>query len=162
MTETRRIESVQALPGHRLAISWRDGGNDTVDMTGVVTSVPLFAPLRDEATFSDVRVVAYGSGVEWGNGLDFSADSLAYFADSQRSMTGQDFRRWKQQMGLSLREVADLFGMAPSTMKTYLAPDRELPVAFQMACMAMQRDRDIFLARYRPRRAGRPRKREAA
>jgi hypothetical protein len=158
MIETRRIKSVRALSGHRLAIGWRDGEQDIVDMSGVVNGIPLFAPLKDADAFADVRVVAYGSGVEWGNGLDYSADSLAYFAEGQRRMTGTEFRRCKQQMRLSLREVAGLFGMAPSTMKTYLDPGRELPVAFQIACMAMQRDKDLFLARFRPRHAGRPRR----
>jgi len=162
MTEMRRIAAARALPGYRLTITWQDGGNDIVDLTGVVTTVPLFAALRDEATFADVQVVAYGSGIEWNNGLDYSADSLAHFAESQRCMTGEDFRHWKRDMRLSLREAADLFGMSPSTMKTYLAPERELPVAFQIACLGMRRDQEMFLARYRPRRTGRPAKREAA
>lgn len=153
----RRIRSVSALPGHRLRIRWRDKGEDTVDIIGVVAGNPVFAPLADAAAFADVRVVAYGSGIEWGNGLDYSADFLVILAENQRRMTGDDFRRWKQRMHLSLREVADLFGMATSTIKTYLAADRELPVAFQIACLAMQRDREVLLARYRPRRAGRPR-----
>jgi hypothetical protein len=162
MIELRRIKAVRALPGHQLHVTWRDGNSDSVDMTGVVNHLPLFAPLKDAAAFAAVRPVAYGSGIEWQNGLDYSADSLASLAEVQRRMTGKDFRRWKQQMRLSLREVADLFGMAPSTMKTYLSSERELPIAFQIACLAMQRDKAVFLARYRPRSVGRPRRERAA
>jgi hypothetical protein len=162
VSEMRRIKAVEALPGHRLRIQWHDSDRDTVDMTGVVNHLPQFAPLKDAGAFATVRVVAYGSGIEWDNGLDYSADSLACLAEVQQRMTGKDFRRWKQQMRLSLREVADLFGMAPSTMKTYLAPERELPVAFQIACLAMQRDKAVFLGRYRPRAVGRPRGQRAA
>ncbi len=154
--KSRRIRSVVALPGHRLHIRWRDNSEASADMGGVVAGNLVFASLRDAAAFANVRVVAYGSGIEWGNGLDYSADSLAILAENQRRMTGDDFRRWKQRMHLSLQEVADLFGIATSTIKTYLAPGRELPVAFQIACLAMQRDREVLLARYRPRRAGRP------
>ncbi len=157
MAKTLRIRSVEALPGHRLRVHWRDGNADTIDMVGVVEGNPIFASLSDQAAFANVHTVAYGSGIEWSDGPDYSADSLAFLAESQRRMTGTDFRRWKQSMQLSLKEVADLFGMATSTMKTYLAPERELPIAFQIACLAMRRDRDVFLARYRPRRAGRPR-----
>lgn len=153
-----RIASVSVLPHHRFRVLWRDKSNDIVDMGGVISGNPLFAPLREPTAFADVHVVAYGSGIEWAGGLDYSADSLAFLAENQRRMTGADFRRWKQHMHLSLREVADLFGMATSTVKTYLAPDGELPVAFQIACLAMQRDRDVLLARYRPRHVGRPRK----
>jgi hypothetical protein len=153
-----RIDSVAAHPGHRLQIQWRDGSVDIIAMAGVINGNPVFAALKDSAAFADVRSIAYGSGVEWGNGLDYSADSLAFLAEHQRCMTGADFRRWKQQMRLSLREVADLFGMATSTIKTYMSPARNLPIAFQIACLAMQRDEDVFLARYRPRHAGRPRK----
>jgi hypothetical protein len=162
MSETRRLQRIEALPGHRLQIQWCGGDTDTVDMTGVVNHLPLFAPLKDDAAFSAVHLVAHGTGIEWDNGLDYSADSLDCLAEVQRRMTGKDFRRWKQQMRLSLREVADLFGMAPSTMKTYLAAERELPVAFQIACLAMQRDKAVFLGRYRPRTVGRPRGHRAA
>jgi len=127
-------------------------------MSGVVIGNPIFAPLKTPEAFADVHVVAYGSGIEWSCGLDYSADSLAFLAENQRRMTGDDFRRWKQRMHLSFGEVADLFGMATSAVKTYLAPKRELPIAVQIACLSMQRDRDVLLARYRPRQNGRPRK----
>jgi hypothetical protein len=146
------------MPGHKLRAQWRDGATDLIDMTGVIERNPVFAALEDPTAFADVHVVAYGSGIEWRCGLDYSADSLAFLAEHQHHMTGADFRRWKQRMHLSLSEVADLFGMATSTIKTYLAPERELPVAFQIACLAMQRDQDVLLARYRPRHTGRPRK----
>ena len=81
----RRIEKVEAAPGYRLHLTWRDGQSDTIDMTGVIHGMPLFAPLRDQLAFSSVRVATYGSGIEWGDGnLDYSADSLEHLADEQR------------------------------------------------------------------------------
>jgi hypothetical protein len=156
-TTLRRIASVSAEPRYRLRIVWRDGETDTVDMTGVVRGLNLFAPLRDPAAFARVVVIDHGSGIEWSNGLDYSSDSLAHLAAEQSDMSGADFRRWQAEMGLSLQETADLFGWSLSTVKSYRRA-RALPIAVQIACRAMHRDRDTFLARYRPRVAGRPHK----
>jgi len=156
-TSLRRIHSVSAEKPYLLRIVWRDGGTDIVDMTGPVCGLKLFTPLRDHAAFAQVEVVDHGSGVEWRNGLDYSSDSLVHLAAEQSEMTGADFRRWQAEMGLSLQETADLFGWSLSTVKSYRRA-RALPIAVQIACRAMRRDRETFLARYRPRLTGRPRR----
>jgi len=157
VTTLRRIESVSVEAPCLLRIVWHDGGTDTIDMTGAIRGLDLFAPLRDPAAFAQVEVIDYGSGIEWSNGIDYSADSLANLAEEQCEMTGADFRRWQAEMGLSLQETADLFGWSLSTVKSYRRA-RTLPIAVQIACRAMRRDRETFLARYRPRLAGRPRR----
>jgi hypothetical protein len=70
-------------------------------------------------------------------------------------MSGSNFRQWQQQMGLSIQETADLFGIAPSTVKECRKAGN-LPIAWQIACRAMSKDRETFLAHYRPRLTGRP------
>jgi hypothetical protein len=126
-------------------------------MSGVIDSKELFRTLKDYDRFDTARVVAHGSGIEWDNGLDYSADSLEVMAEQQRGMSGQDFADWMKEMGISLQEAADLFGVVPSTIKAYRKSQR-LPVAIQIACRALKNDPDLFLARYHPRVAGRPRK----
>ena len=66
-----------------LRIVWRDGGIDRVDMTGVIRGLNVFAPLLDAAVFARVEAIDHGSGIEWSNGLDYSADSLAHLAAEQ-------------------------------------------------------------------------------
>lgn len=160
MNTIRRIEKVLAQAPYTLHITWKDGGTDIVDMTGVVNGLEIFAPLKDANEFATVEVVAWGSGIEWRNGLDYSSDSLAHLADEQRDMKGTEFKEWQQNMFLSIQETADLFGVAMSTIKEYRKSGYSIPVAWQIACRAMENDRETFLAHYRPRITGRPKKKK--
>jgi len=153
----RRIANVQAHAPSQLTITWRDGVVDTIDMTGVIEGFEPFHCLREFALFQTAQVVGHGSGVEWVNGLSYSADSLECVADEQRVQTGEDFKTWQASFELSLQETADLFGVAVTTVKSYRKL-KVLPVAVQIACSSMKRAPDVFLAHYRPRKNGRPKK----
>ena len=72
----RRIGAVEAEPGCRLKITWQDGGETVVDMTGVIHKQEYFASLRDPSAFRQVAIIDYGTGIEWANGIDYSADFL--------------------------------------------------------------------------------------
>lgn len=153
----RRIADVRAVDANRLVVTWKDGAVDTIDMTGVIAGFAPFAPLNEPSLFRTAAVAGYGSGIEWANGLTYSADSLDCVATEQRPHTGDDFTAWQTSLNLSLQEAADLFGVSVTTVKQYKKL-RILPTAVQIACSAMTRDRDLFLAHYRPRTNGRPRK----
>jgi predicted transcriptional regulator len=77
-------------------------------------------------------------------------------------MTFCELRAWKREMALSTNEMADIFGISASTVKTYLAGDSRIPIAVQIACQAMRENRAILYARFRPRIAGHPRKNPVA
>jgi hypothetical protein len=161
-TNTRRIATIEAAPGYRLRVVWQDGGDAVVDMTGVVHKQAYFASLKDEAAFRQVGVIGYGTGIEWANGIDYSADSIEAMANEQTAMTPGEFGAWKADMELSTNEMADIFGFSASTVKAYLAGESRIPVAVQIACNAMRENPAILYARFRPRVAGRPRKNPVA
>ncbi len=156
MAELPRIGKVTAEPPYTLVIAWRGRGGDRVDMTGMVSRFPAFAPLRDETAFAAVEPVDFGTGVAWPGGLDMSAASLWRLAREQTAMTGADFVRWQEARGLSNREAADLLGVALSTVKGYRRRKRPLPKAVQIACRAMDADPTAFYAHFSPRKPGRP------
>lgn len=157
-TNSRRIATVKAQPDYHLKVVWQDGGEAVVDMRGIINKLAYFAPLKDIAAFNQVETVAFGSGIEWANGIDYSADSLEIMASEQAAMTAEEFRNWKKDMKLSSNEMADIFGVSVSTIKVYLGDGRLIPVAVQIACNAMRNDPTILYARFRPRVAGRPRR----
>ena len=74
-------------------------------------------------------------------------------------MTGEEFKAWKREMELSTNEMAEIFGFAASTVKSYLAGESPVPVAVQIACNAMRENRAYLV---RPRAAGRPRRKPVA
>ncbi|UEM05813.1 DUF2442 domain-containing protein [Skermanella rosea] len=86
MSTLRRIDKISASAPYLLHVAWRGGVHDDVDMTGVVNGLEIFASLRDLVLFATVKVVDWGSGIGWHNGLDYSSESLAHLAEEQRDM----------------------------------------------------------------------------
>jgi hypothetical protein len=156
MSKLPRIRAIKVEKPFTLRVQWQDGTADLVDMTGAIAGFEPFAPLKDRGLFDRAKVIERGTGIEWPNGLDFSAGSLAHIAAEQKKMTGEDFKRWQSDMSLSLQETADALGVTASTVKNYRNAD-EIPVTVQLACRAIARDKETFFARYRPRVTGRPR-----
>src|ERR1700735_5317386 len=128
-TKPRRIAAVEARPGYRLNVIWQDGGKAVVDMTGVIHKQEYFAPLRDPTVFQQVGIIDYGTGIEWANGIDYSADSLEMMAKEQSAMTAEEFHAWEREMTVSINEMADIFGFSASTVKAYLTGGSPIPVA---------------------------------
>lgn len=140
-----------------LTIDWENGERDTVDLTGVIARVPAFKPLEDAALFHQVEVVAFGDAIGWPGNLDYGADTLHMLAEEQRPMTGTAFKRLIQTIGLSTGEIADILGVAPSTIKNYVRAER-VPAHVAIAMRAIVRDPTVLRAHFRPKKAGRPRK----
>ena len=161
MSELPRITKVEALADKRLRLHWQDGRTAVVEMAGVIADFPPFAPLADPTVFAAVTVAGYGSGIAWACGLDFSADSLERLAEDQRDWSGDDIARWQDRLRISNQEAADLLGVGLTTFKNYRIQPR-VPPHVMISCRAVELDRALFQARFRPRQAGRPRKQGAA
>ncbi len=144
-----------------LVIGWADGTRTPIDLTGVIARIKAFAPLTDPELFRQARVIAYGSGIGWPNGLDYSADSLWMVAEEQRAMTTEEFRAWQDKLGLTVIEAAEILGFSPRTIKTYRTGFGIIPKAVTALCRSTLRDPTVFGAHFRPlakSRRGRPRK----
>src|SRR5262249_305563 len=101
-----------------------------LDLTGLMARSTHFSPLmQDGEAFAKARVVEGGRGVawptqtKWGR-LDVSASTLRGIADEQEPMSGADFGRWRQGLGLSLTEAAKVLGVGRRTVASYLKKDR--------------------------------------
>jgi len=113
--------------------------------------VPL---LNDADAFAKVRIVEGGIGVAWPTQtkwgpLDLSAATLRRIADEQQPMSGADFAVWRETLGLSLAEAANVLGLGRRTIMGYLKKD-ELPPIVAIACRALARDKHLLAARYVP------------
>jgi Protein of unknown function (DUF2442) len=64
------------LDGHRLRIRYEDGVEGIIDLDGIVIFRGVFAPLKDPAYFSQVRVDPELGTVSWPNGADLDPDVL--------------------------------------------------------------------------------------
>lgn len=76
-----RISDATALPDHKVSVTWSDGVTVDVDLSPVLETGPVFAALRDSGYFvKNMRVADDRLGLEWPNGVDFSADGLRFRA----------------------------------------------------------------------------------
>jgi hypothetical protein len=71
-----RVADVEALPGFRLRVRFNDGTEGVVEMAEFIVSsgAGVFAALRDEKLFRQVRVV-FGV-VTWPGELDLAPDAM--------------------------------------------------------------------------------------
>ncbi|MGB7501207.1 MAG: DUF2442 domain-containing protein [Azonexus sp.] len=65
-----RIQTVSVLPGHRLAVTFRDGSSCIADFSAVRTSLNpgIYAPLADLKFFNQVQIEL--GALIWPNGAD--------------------------------------------------------------------------------------------
>ena len=76
-----RINAATAHPNHRVSVTWSDGVTAEVDLSPVLATGPVFAALKDGGYFvARMRVADDRLGLEWPNGVDFSADGLRFRA----------------------------------------------------------------------------------
>ncbi len=71
-----RVASVEALPGHRLSVRFRDGLEGVVEMAGLIGSprAGLFAALADTSLFN--RAFVRSGAVTWTDDLDIAPHAL--------------------------------------------------------------------------------------
>jgi hypothetical protein len=71
-----RVQSVEALEGYQLRVTFRDGLSGLVQMSDRVhrEDAGVFCSLADPESFADVAVI-FGA-VTWGSGVDLAPDAM--------------------------------------------------------------------------------------
>lgn len=146
-----------------LRVTWADGTQDSVDLTGLIHRSRHFRRFVDDpAAFRKASVVEFGSGIEWPNGLDYGADTLRAIADEQRPLQGKDLAEFARAFDLDTNEVAALLEIAPRTVRAHRrAKTKKLPQTLAVTIRTMRNNDTVFAAHYKPVKAkprGRPRK----
>ncbi len=76
-----RISDAIAHSDHKVSVTWSDGVTAEVDLSPVLATGPVFVALKDCGYFvKNMRVADDRLGLEWPNGVDFSADGLRFRA----------------------------------------------------------------------------------
>jgi hypothetical protein len=157
-----RVKSVTAgKKDWLLDVVWSDNRKTRVDLTGLVHRSKHFHAFVDNPkAFQNVAPVSFGSGIGWGNGLDYSAATLRTLAEEQRPMKGKDLTAFEQKYDLNTAEVAALLEISERTVRAYKTAD-VLPTTVAMSLRSLDADPARFAAHFRPierRERGRPRK----
>src|SRR3546814_19049749 len=76
MTQADGFEFVQAVaylgPEYLLAVTWKDGQTEDVDLAPLVFRYRILRPLRNLDAFRRVAVAEYGNGLVWGADPDLA------------------------------------------------------------------------------------------
>jgi len=79
--------TVGAQP-HTLRIGWDGGGENLVDVSGLIETFRIYTPLRQSPSlFRQVRVGEHGTDIVWSDSVDMSADTLWRLAQEQSGAT---------------------------------------------------------------------------
>ena len=131
--------SVGAQP-NTLRIGWDRGGENLVDVSGLIETFRVYAPLRQSpALFRQVRVGEYGTDIVWSNNLDMSADTLWRLAQEQSgaTMTAEAFRNWRTRKAYTLAAAAAALGLSRRIVAYYDHGDKPIPRVVALATRAL-------------------------
>lgn len=153
MQKLPRLKSVKAAKAQPFVLNttWDDGTKATIDLTGLVHSFkPFQVFIDDPKSFATVQMVDWGSGIEWSNGLDYSAHSLRLIADEQRAMTGKEFEAIWKTLGVNAEELALILGVSTRTVRD-ARQSTILPPTWGAMMRRCATDPTFFAALYKPR-----------
>lgn len=139
-----RLTAAQAMPGHLLKLSFRNGASYVLRFAEFFDESPGLAPLRDPAAFAGVKMDEWGWMVEWpALDIQIGADTLWLDAQAQNATdeNTRTFAQWRARHGLSLKEAGDALGMTTRTISAYGTGARPVPRYIALACKGWEAER---------------------
>jgi hypothetical protein len=126
-----RIESVAALDGRKILVTWKGGGREIVDVTAALASKRLFLPLRtDDQLFRTLQVNEDGNAVEWADGAELSAIWIQRLAPN--TIGNDEFRAAMDELGFSLDGMAARLDLSRRLIADY-RKDKPIPQTVALA-----------------------------
>ena len=124
-----------------LHVGWDRGGENSVDVSGMVASYRVYTSLRNSpGLFHQVQVGEYGTDVVWPGGIDMSADTLWRLAQEQAgaTMTAEAFRHWRERKAYTLDEAARALGLSRRMVAYYEQGNRPIPRVVALATRSLE------------------------
>jgi DNA-binding transcriptional regulator YiaG len=132
-----RIEAVAAGDQPMtLRVRWDSGDESVIDVSGMVESFHVYAPLREApALFRKVRRGEHGTDIVWTDEIDMSADTLWRLAQEQAgaTMTPDEFRHWRERKAYTLDAAAKALGISRRMVAYYEEGNRAIPRVVALA-----------------------------
>ena len=124
-----------------LRVRWDKGEESLIDVSGMIQSFRVYAPLRQsQKLFRQVRVGEYGTDVVWTDEIDMAADTLWRLWQEQAgaTMTPEAFRDWRERKAYTLDEAARALGLSRRMVAYYEKGDRPIPRVVALATRALE------------------------
>jgi DNA-binding transcriptional regulator YiaG len=124
-----------------LRVRWDKGDESLIDVSGMIESFRLYAPLRQSPElFRQVRVGEHGTDLVWTDEIDMSADTLWRLAQEQAgaTMTPAEFRNWRARRAYTLDAAAKALGISRRMVAYYEQGDRPIPRVVALATRGLE------------------------
>jgi DNA-binding XRE family transcriptional regulator len=124
-----------------LRVRWDKGEESLIDVSGMIESFRMYAPLRQSPElFRQVRVGEHGTDVVWPDEIDMSADTLWRLAQEQAraTMTPAEFRHWRERRAYTLDAAAKALGISRRMVAYYEQGDRPIPRVVALATRGLE------------------------
>jgi DNA-binding transcriptional regulator YiaG len=124
-----------------LRVRWDKGDESLIDVSGMIESFKIYAPLRHSPElFRQVRVGEYGTDVVWTDEIDMSADTLWRLAQEQTgaTMTPDQFRHWRERKAYTLDTAARALGISRRMVAYYEQGNRPIPRVVALATRGLE------------------------
>ena len=124
-----------------LQVRWQHGGESLVDVSGLVGTFRVYAPLRkDRALFRRVHVGEYGADVAWTDEIDMAADTLWRLAQEQsgETLSAEAFRAWRERKAYTLDGAARALGLSRRMVAYYEQGEKPIPRTVTLATRALE------------------------
>jgi hypothetical protein len=136
-----RITKVAAgAQPYTLHITWDNGGESLVDVSQLITTFRLYAPLRENpVSFQQVQVGEYGTDIVWTDEIDMAADTLWRLSLEQSgvTMSGDAFHAWRVRKNFTLDEAAHALGLSRRMVAYYDHGERPIPRTVALATLGL-------------------------
>ncbi|MGE8144196.1 DUF2442 domain-containing protein [Pseudomonas frederiksbergensis] len=133
-----RLTAVKALPDYRLALTFIDGQQLTLDLSRDLQAYPGLQPLLADHVFKDATLGDDGWTVEWPEpDIQIGADSLYLDALAQNATDENTriFINWRARTGLPLNQAAEALGVSARSISRYSSGREAVPRSLALACL---------------------------
>lgn len=145
-----RLAQVSSVEPYRLNLTWEDGTSQTADLAGLIALSRHFKVFATDPTaFAKVRVVNWGHGLEWENGLDYSAENIKRIADEQQTIDSVKLLcDFQDRFGLTNAQAGRALGYKVSQIKNFRSGTSRISHSVQVAINAMMENPVLLYAQF--------------
>ena len=130
----RTIETAEPVGPTEVRLTWSDGTQADVDLSGLLGKTP-FEALQDPVEFARVEVGDWGHSLTWPSGVEASAERLWLETLAARGRHDtRAFLEWRLSNGLSLSRAAEVLGLSRRMIAYYSNGEKPVPRTVLLAC----------------------------
>ena len=133
-----RLSVVRVLPDYRLALTFINGQQLSLDLSRDLRSYPGLQPLLEGRAFEGAVLGDDGWSVEWPElDIQIGADTLYLDALAQNAADENTriFIDWRARTGLPLNQAAEALGVSARSISRYSSGREAVPRSLALACL---------------------------